>query len=79
LEAELWDFGGSGDYLAAVTYEPAFLSVRDRGRPLGVLRRYVCRRCGYCQTFADEPQDIPVGSQYGTNLIANDESKPAYR
>lgn len=41
----------------------------DPRKPLGPLNLFVCRRCGYSQFFAFEPEKIPVGIAYGTRLI----------
>ena len=35
----------------------------------GVLRLYVCRHCGFAQTYADSPQSIPIGDKYLTKII----------
>jgi hypothetical protein len=41
----------------------------DPASPRGRLRIYVCRRCGFAQWFADDPQGIPIGNEYLTRII----------
>lgn len=41
----------------------------DPERVHGVLEMYVCRRCGFTEWFCRDPENIPIGEQYGTELI----------
>jgi hypothetical protein len=72
LEASAVEFGdGDTEKVSAVTYDPRWvLPSRNPNYPHGPLKLYVCRRCGYTQWFADCPENIPVGGQYGTRIIA---------
>ncbi len=55
---------------AAVTYHPrAILPGRNFGHPYGLLRMYVCRSCGFTQTFAENPEEIPIGEKYKTRKV----------
>ncbi len=59
---------GTGAFAAAVTH-----TFRDGNTfaSHGIIRRYVCRRCGYLQSFADSPADIPIDEAHRTRLISN--------
>jgi hypothetical protein len=46
--------GGIADYPDGVTYS------RDFSITLGQIERYICRACGFIQSFAQDPQDIPA-------------------
>lgn len=49
----------------SVTYEIGWGGVKH----IGVFDTFVCRRCGFTQWFARDPDQIPVGEGYGTRLI----------
>jgi predicted nucleic-acid-binding Zn-ribbon protein len=38
-------------------------------RPLGVLEAYVCRQCGFTELYARNAATIPIGVEFGTELI----------
>jgi DNA-directed RNA polymerase subunit RPC12/RpoP len=38
-------------------------------RPLGLMVAHVCRRCGKTEIFTVNPQQIPIGTEYGTRLV----------
>lgn len=38
-------------------------------QPYGLLDAYVCRSCGFIDWYAQEPEHIPVGAIYGTQLV----------
>jgi hypothetical protein len=61
---------GDLSYPAAVTYDMGWFSERMKpSKPHGLLRRYVCQRCGFCQTFALAPETIPVDEAHETRII----------
>lgn len=47
--------------------------------PRGLLKIYVCRRCGFCQTFADDPGSIPIDAEHRTRLLTAPDSGEPYR
>ena len=60
----------SFEVTAAVTYESRWvLSGRNPKHPHGVLRIFVCRSCGYVQTFALDPETVPIDPNMRTRLI----------
>jgi len=73
IESVPADFSGDGsfEYRQAITYAggDVLKHVRQVHKPIGTLLRYTCRRCGYSQTFAEQPSAIPVGEPYKTRLI----------
>ena len=76
IDAPAIEYSGDGTPVRlAVTHTPDDLddyipsSTRDADRPLGVLRMYVCRSCGYTQWFAHKPARIPIDEAHGTRLI----------
>jgi rubrerythrin len=76
LESVPADFSedGSVEFRQAITYARGDVVTQYRSvrKPIGTLLRYTCRRCGYCQTFAEQPDSIPVGEAYKTRLIKGD-------
>jgi hypothetical protein len=62
----------------AVTHTQAWGGRQPR-KPLGVMNIFVCRRCGFVQWFAFEPDKIPVGDEYATRLIRGSEPSGPYR
>ena len=36
---------------------------------VGVLEMYVCRRCGFTEWYCREPDKLPIGEEFGTELI----------
>lgn len=76
-------YGETGDNVAplVVTYgkKPAsFLSSEawNTNEPYGRLRSYICRACGYVQSFATSPKDIPIDAKNETRLIHGEAQKP---
>ena len=65
----------------AVTYHPRWLMAgTDPLQPEGLLKFYVCRQCGYAQSFVENPASIPIGEEYQTKLIrGRDEDRGPYR
>jgi hypothetical protein len=47
-------------------------------RPLGVLEMYVCRACGYVDWYCNDPQAVPIGPEYMTELVEA-QGQPPYR
>jgi hypothetical protein len=41
----------------------------DMDRPVGLLEAYVCQSCGSVEWFANRPEAIPIGLEYGTELV----------
>ncbi len=38
-------------------------------RPLGLLEAHVCRRCGFVDWYALDPESIPIGAAHATELV----------
>ncbi len=54
----------------ALTYKPRWIVAgRNPNHPLGQLRRYACRHCGYTQTFVLDPEEVPIGEDTKTTLV----------
>jgi hypothetical protein len=45
----------------------------------GELQMFICRSCGYAQSFARAPADIPVGADHHTRIINGPEPVGPYR
>jgi hypothetical protein len=68
---------GDGEAVAAgVTFALRARSASPDGtlgvageRPLGLMVAHVCRRCGKTEIFTMNPQQIPIGTEYGTRLV----------
>jgi hypothetical protein len=76
ISAPAIEYSGDGTAVRlAVTHTPDDLddyippSTRDADRPLGALRMYVCRSCGYVQWFANKPGKVPIDDAFGTTLL----------
>jgi len=41
----------------------------DLRRSFGVLEMYVCRKCGYIEWYCSDPQNVPIGPQFMTELV----------
>ena len=53
-----------------VTYDKRWvLSGQNLDHGHGPLRLYVCRRCGFCQWYAGNPEAIPISEGHRTRLI----------
>jgi hypothetical protein len=66
-----------GEKEQAVTYEPRWvMSGRNPDHPRGILRLYVCRHCGFAQSFALDPGSIPIGKDHRTRLIRRPDAMP---
>jgi hypothetical protein len=50
----------------------------DPTEPAGILEAFACRSCGYVEWYAQAPGEIPIGPEYGTELI-DVTAKPPYR
>jgi hypothetical protein len=64
----------------AVTYGPdvssalwgKFKSIHgaDESAPFGILEMYVCARCGFTEWYCRDPKNIPIGPEFGTQMIS---------
>jgi ribosomal protein L37E len=86
IEATVRDFFGESGLISeplAVTQEAEdrfFGGMQpDPHKRLGKLQQYVCRRCGYTQWFAQNPEDIPIGFPHETELLRGAPKGPPYR
>lgn len=52
------------------------LMMRVEGEKVGQLTTYTCRQCGLTQWVADRPDQVPIGEEYGTRLIAGPAPQP---
>jgi hypothetical protein len=41
----------------------------DLAHPFGILEAWVCRRCGFVEWYAQQPEQIPVGALFGTQVV----------
>ncbi|HTE53867.1 MAG TPA: hypothetical protein VK698_23590 [Kofleriaceae bacterium] len=61
----------------AIAFAPAvrsgFWSLRtaepSRSTPIGIMEAYVCRGCGLTEIYTEGAADIPIGPEFGTELI----------
>ncbi|MFN0251632.1 MAG: hypothetical protein ACKV2T_32450 [Kofleriaceae bacterium] len=69
-----------------VTLEPVgehgFFSGKPKGvgggfaKLVGVLEMYVCRRCGFTEWYCRDPQNVPIGEHYGTEIVTVEPDAP---
>ena len=69
---------GFATHVLSVTHETGRLGVNPT-KPLGIMNIWVCRRCGFVQWFAFEPQKIPIGEEHSTRLVRGSEAEGPYR
>jgi hypothetical protein len=48
----------------------------DTRRMFGLLEMYVCRACGYVEWYCSDPQNVPVGPQFMTDLVEQSDDGP---
>lgn len=41
----------------------------DTAQPAGVFEAYICRSCGFTELYARDPEEIPIGPEYATELV----------
>ncbi len=65
------EFGGNDlERLESVTYEVRWmLPGRNPTKPIGELRKYVCRSCGFTQEFTLKPSSVPDTSEYTRTIV----------
>jgi len=68
---------GQGAFPAGFSYTGG--SARGAIVVHGPLTRYACRKCGYTQTFAGTPMEIPIGPKHGTRILSGAAPSGAYR
>lgn len=47
--------------------------------PIGILEGRICRRCGFMDLYVQNPSEIPIGLEYGTELLETEEPATPYR
>ena len=43
---------------------------------LGTLETYVCSKCGFVEWYCWDPDEIPIGSEYMTDVVEYGSDKP---
>ena len=41
----------------------------DSRKACGYLEQYICRKCGFIEWYCNDPEHIPIGPQYMTELV----------
>jgi hypothetical protein len=41
----------------------------DERMPIGILDMYVCRKCGFTEWYARQPDSIPIGPEFATERV----------
>lgn len=49
--------------------QPTGTAGAEPQRAYGILEMYVCRRCGFTEWYCRDPQNIPIGEEFGTEEI----------
>jgi hypothetical protein len=79
IRSRVRDASALGLRSAALTSDVRSEGTVDLSRQRGLLEAYTCRRCGFTEWYAQEPEDIPIGPAYGTELIDLDDDGGPYR
>lgn len=66
---------GQGTRVLSVAHESGWAGIK----PLGVMNIFVCRRCGFVQWFAFEPDKIPIGDEFTTRMVRGSDPSGPYR
>jgi hypothetical protein len=45
------------------------VEAQQRTKRFGLLEMYVCRQCGFTEWYCRDPENIPIGEEYGTELM----------
>ena len=48
----------------------------DLTRPRGLIARYICCGCGFVELFCEDPESIPIGPEYMSDIVDYGSSKP---
>lgn len=59
----------NSEFKALLSLERVRSAAPDLSRGYGLLEAYVCRACGLTEIFASQPAAIPIGPEYGTELM----------
>lgn len=73
-----WIYGIGANVLAAAHETNRWVGL-DPTKPLGIMNIWICRRCGFVQWFAFEPEKIPIDQEHSTRLIKGSEPEGPYR
>jgi hypothetical protein len=62
-------YGLSEEYASTFSMRKVPSAAPDRWRPFGRLEAWVCRSCGFVEWYAQQPEDIPIATAHGTELV----------
>lgn len=48
----------------------------DPTQVMGILEMYICRKCGFTEWYCRDPKNVPIGEEYGTELVTVEADKP---
>lgn len=48
----------------------------DLSRPRGLIARYICSTCGFVELYCEDPESIPIGSEYMSDIVDYGSDKP---
>ena len=48
----------------------------DLSRPRGLIARYICSGCGFVELFCEDPESIPIGPEYMSDVVDYGGTKP---
>jgi DNA-directed RNA polymerase subunit RPC12/RpoP len=48
----------------------------DLSRPRGLIARYICSTCGFVELYCEDPESIPIGSEYMSDVVDYGGDKP---
>jgi hypothetical protein len=77
-QAEFTGLGANATFPMCVTYDERWVFAgQNPSYGHGPLYLYVCRRCGFSQWYAHNPESIPVSKGHRTRLIKGRQSGAA--
>ena len=48
----------------------------DVAKPIGIMEARICRACGLTEIYTQAPETIPIGPEYGTELVEASDTGP---
>jgi DNA-directed RNA polymerase subunit RPC12/RpoP len=48
----------------------------DLSQPRGLIARYICSTCGFVELFCENPESIPIGTEYMSDIVDYGGDKP---
>ena len=51
-------------------------SIAGKPIPVGFMVTYICQACGFTEWWVAKPEEIPIGAEYGTEIVDASDNAP---